>query len=158
MTLLLIQVSLLFLESQHAPSEFLDFSIFSFALRFEVIHLLIVFIWILCSFFKDGLPHQLIELSAKRVPLLLNFFDLLPNVLYLLVSGSRAPLPRQQFILSLTQLLMLIKYRLVVLLVAVEKALLGRHVRLDGLQILAALEKLAVHLGFLFVEESRTVV
>ena len=45
-----------------------------------------------------------------------------------------------------------------ILLVTVEKALLCLHVRLDGLQILAALEKLAVHLGFLFVKEFRTVI
>ena len=45
-----------------------------------------------------------------------------------------------------------------VLLVTIEKALLGRHVRLDGLQILAVLEQLSVHLGFLFVKESRTII
>lgn len=128
MTLLLIQVILRFKESPHAPSEFLDFSIFGIGLGFEIILLLNVLIWILSGSFEDGLPHQLIELSAKRVPLLFDFFDLLPNVRYLLVSGSRAPLPRQKLILPLTKRLVLVKYRLVVLLVTVEKALLGPHV------------------------------
>ena len=140
------------------PLSFSNFPVFVILLFFEFLDFLEVVRRILLGSLEDGLPHQLVEFPAERVPLLLDFLDLLSDVLDFLVTGGRAPVPREQLVPPVAQLRVLVENGLVVLLVPVEKPLLGRHIRLDGLQVLAALEQLPVHLGLLFVEESGAVV